>query len=1221
MQDFIQFQLMKMVLISLLLLLVAVKAQYCPSTWDKVYRSHSGFGVCVKRLPRVVTWKEGEQMCKDLIGTPLAWNETLSYDPKTQGIFTFTEKEIWSSLVLKNKKLFHSGAPMTTIGLSPFNAPYSQSIDIQWDADQPNLNSGECVGINSNKTARFSSCSEQKFMYCQRYLVKPTVSLISSFCPDSFIGNINWESCYKFINEPSTFFEAKSSCQSRGETLVNVPENILENKTSSDYSFLVAAEEYYYNILFANTEIFSMNFWYKGSLVASNTCDKLTYSDGGTISSTEDCNTKLPYMCEVKGKVDTDNQMSINISVIPLSDDRIMHTLCNLSRPLLPGENLYISINYRPIATDRIFALDGTALQYAGDLTSIYPRVLRNGIHLCKVTGLHNKQKWSAEFLYQEPVTKSILFMGSIDYSPSMSSAEIVKYNLATEPELQIPQTLTSVSPTDYLRTEWMNTVQSFGESSTGYYSTRVVGFSESGNSMNFEIMLQLFKPYSITLEQVILSDLRERVVRYFQQGDRTRRRREVSSSYSFVPSSLIIQSTQFCGGQVFIPDFGTTIEFLPVKFGSMALSSEICITDKQSLATARCIGGIGITAKFVDIKVNPKCLFGDLSTSAVTDTLKNLTEVYIDENTVNKVLETVNNLTSDPTPLTSIDIINTAEILLKASNVSKLNERALTDIIDTINNVLSVEPEKIKLAQEDGSATNRILEVINIIPRFLDLQGQPGIRLLRENILMEVYDISALSSVVVGIQIEGGDASVALTNSTIQNLINGSHVNLETVDAAIILPVDLLNKFPNSTRISYNIYRNWNLFSVRSDVRQYLPNSRVIASSIFIDGIPVLSLGDYEVQTLFYPTADAEYPLCGYWNYDIYDTSGGWATDGCQLNKTENGRYVCVCDHLTNFAVIVNIGGQDNLVDSLAMHIISWIGLILSIVGLSLTIVSFIVFKHLRKGRAQQTLFNLALSLLCFLIIFIVGIGQTHDLKGCLAVAVLLHYFILVAFMWMLMEGILQYLRFVKVLGTYIPNFILKTAVPAWGIPLIPVIIVLAYDHELYIGGNKACWMALPAFYYAFIIPVGVIMLANIIIFIMILKNLWGRSKGLQSNQSEKKRAMMNLRASLTVLILLGLTWIFGFFTIEKASIVFQYIFTILNVFQGFLIFILFTAREKRVRQNWQKLCCKRKPKEKYLQCDTSTDRNRSKDQILTSSTNDNTKSSGEDQNTSSGI
>jgi len=40
------------------------------------------------------------------------------------------------------------------------------------------------------------------------------------------------------------------------------------------------------------------------------------------------------------------------------------------------------------------------------------------------------------------------------------------------------------------------------------------------------------------------------------------------------------------------------------------------------------------------------------------------------------------------------------------------------------------------------------------------------------------------------------------------------------------------------------------------------------------------------------------------------------------------------------------NIQGQDALVDSLAINIISWIGLILSIIGLSLTILSFLLFK-----------------------------------------------------------------------------------------------------------------------------------------------------------------------------------------------------------------------------------------------------------------------------------
>ena len=71
---------------------------------------------------------------------------------------------------------------------------------------------------------------------------------------------------------------------------------------------------------------------------------------------------------------------------------------------------------------------------------------------------------------------------------------------------------------------------------------------------------------------------------------------------------------------------------------------------------------------------------------------------------------------------------------------------------------------------------------------------------------------------------------------------------------------------------------------------------------------------------------------------------------------------------------------------------------------------------------------------MLCYLIVFIVGIEQTQDFYVCIVVAVLLHYFILVAFMWMLMEGILLYVAFVKDLGTYIPRFILKAAVSAWG-------------------------------------------------------------------------------------------------------------------------------------------------------------------------------------------
>ena len=76
----------------------------------------------------------------------------------------------------------------------------------------------------------------------------------------------------------------------------------------------------------------------------------------------------------------------------------------------------------------------------------------------------------------------------------------------------------------------------------------------------------------------------------------------------------------------------------------------------------------------------------------------------------------------------------------------------------------------------------------------------------------------------------------------------------------------------------------------------------------------------------------------------------------------------------------------------------------------------------------------------------------------------------------------------------------------------------------------------------------------------------------------------MVTLRATFCVFVLLGLTWIFGFFTIQEASIVFQYIFTILNVFQGFLIFVLFTARN----------CCKGNPGDKYAKSESSSEMNK---------------------------
>ena len=96
------------------------------------------------------------------------------------------------------------------------------------------------------------------------------------------------------------------------------------------------------------------------------------------------------------------------------------------------------------------------------------------------------------------------------------------------------------------------------------------------------------------------------------------------------------------------------------------------------------------------------------------------------------------------------------------------------------------------------------------------------------------------------------------------------------------------------------------------------------------------------------------------------------------------------------------------------------------------------LVFLHfvrkLRKLTPQQILFNMALSMLVSWVVFLAGFTRTGDYLLCLWVAVLLHYFILASFMWMLMEGLLQYLMLVKVLHVIGDRFIQKVALTAWG-------------------------------------------------------------------------------------------------------------------------------------------------------------------------------------------
>ena len=67
---------------------------------------------------------------------------------------------------------------------------------------------------------------------------------------------------------------------------------------------------------------------------------------------------------------------------------------------------------------------------------------------------------------------------------------------------------------------------------------------------------------------------------------------------------------------------------------------------------------------------------------------------------------------------------------------------------------------------------------------------------------------------------------------------------------------------------------------------------------------------------------------------------------------------------------------------------------------------------------------------------------------------------------------------------------------------------------------------------------------------------------------KSNKQELYSRLQSAITISVLLGLTWVFGFLAIEGATFIFQLIFCLCNSLQGLVIFLLFCYRAEDVRK-----------------------------------------------------
>jgi hypothetical protein len=158
------------------------------------------------------------------------------------------------------------------------------------------------------------------------------------------------------------------------------------------------------------------------------------------------------------------------------------------------------------------------------------------------------------------------------------------------------------------------------------------------------------------------------------------------------------------------------------------------------------------------------------------------------------------------------------------------------------------------------------------------------------------------------------------------------------------------------------------------------------------------------------------------------------------------------------------------------------------------------------------------------------------------------MHYFFLATFCWMLCEGIFHYLMLVVVFISGQKAYLRQFFFLGWGLPVVIVAISFGLRFDDY-GNYDYCFLTHHSgLIYAFVAPMIVILLANLMVLIIAMKIVISR---VSANNEQLSVIKSGLRALGTLLPILGLTWGIGVFAVDSLSLPLAYLFTAFNSFQ----------------------------------------------------------------------
>ncbi|MED6244144.1 hypothetical protein ATANTOWER_024474 [Ataeniobius toweri] len=543
--------------------------------------------------------------------------------------------------------------------------------------------------------------------------------------------------------------------------------------------------------------------------------------------------------------------------------------------------------------------------------------------------------------------------------------------------------------------------------------------------------------------------------------------------------------------------------------------------------------------------------------------------------------------LTQDVSKLTTAQIeqlVSQLEKLLSGPTVSK----ELGDIsVNIASNLLDASADKL------SSSSDRIIGIVDTVGLKLVIKDTAE-SLLHRSLAVSVKpaDGTNFQETIFSI-LDPSNVQVRGNPRMKRSILKGSSIP----QGSITLPPSLTQILTTEeqllvSRVQFNFYQKSTVFKDDSLGDRRL-NSGILGTSVA--NLSIKGLQDSVVIRLRNtgPVPANFVAVCVFWDFTLNSGSGGWNSDGCFVkNKTDN-ETVCGCNHLTSFAILLDLSRQTvtSRVQATILTFITYIGCGLSAIFLSITLLTYLTFGKLRKDIPSKILIQLCTALLLLNLVFLVDawLALYPDAVGlCISTAWFLHYFLLASFTWMGLEGVHMYYALVKVFNDNISHYMLKFSLVGWGVPMIVVIIVIAVDKNIYglvsYGkfsdgtSDEFCWIRNNiAFYVAVVAYFCVIFIFNVIMLIVVLVQL-NRIKNQNPHNNRHRSVLQDARSVIGISILLGLSWGFAFFAWGPVNLPFMYLFAIFNSLQGFFIFVFHCVVKETVRRQWRVyLCCGR--------------------------------------------